>query len=206
MMVGAADMWGNAMPDGPDDITTLLAQIAEHGANVEDVQNRLAQRVYDELAGLSHRKLVRRRCSTGFTTTDLAQEAWIRVVQRQGAQFENRRHLFGAFATAIRRILCERARRKRPARVNLDPQHEPGAEPGVLDTFIKGEMSERLDEALRKFQSEHEFEYEVLKLHWFLGFTQMHIADVIGVPRSRVERALMFALADLRVRMRAGSE
>lgn len=49
----------------------------------------------------------------GYTLqpTALVDEAWLRLVGKESAQFQNRAHFFAAAAEAMRRILIDRARK-----------------------------------------------------------------------------------------------
>ena len=48
--------------------------------------------------------------------TALVHEAWLRLVGNDKPQFANRAHFFAAAAEAMRRILIDKARRKRALR------------------------------------------------------------------------------------------
>src|SRR5258708_20863790 len=48
--------------------------------------------------------------------TALVHEAWIRMVGKENPKFANRAHFFAAAAEAMRRILIDKARRKRAIR------------------------------------------------------------------------------------------
>lgn len=54
--------------------------------------------------------------------TALVHEAWLRLVGNQNQQWDGRAHFFGAAAEAMRRILIDRARRKRAVRHGGDQQ------------------------------------------------------------------------------------
>ena len=104
--------------------------------------------------------------------TALVHEAWIRLVDEEGrVNFQNRAHFFCAAAEAMRRILVDRARAKsRSKRGN-------GAEHIALDNIevcAPTEKSEELllvDEALEKLAAFDARKAEVVKLHYFAGFT-----------------------------------
>ena len=186
----------------PGDITKLLGQIEEGESEAQSAKSRLADQIYGELKTISHRRLRHVWRGVSLHTTMLVQEAWIRVVERQQPpQLKNRRYLFGAFAKAMQRIIIERRRKRRINPVHDNPDREEAPNPDVLGTFIRGEIDEKMDEILREFEREHAFEYEVLMLRLYLDFAQIEIADELGVPRSKVERALKFAAADLKVRL-----
>src|ERR1700685_4086192 len=67
--------------------------------------------VYDELRLLARRYMRRERPGHSLQTTDLVNEAYIRLVDYKRMQWQNRAHFFAVSATLMRRILVEHARR-----------------------------------------------------------------------------------------------
>src|SRR3954470_10278868 len=73
--------------------------------------------VYDELRRLAAQKLAHETPGQTLQATGLVHEAYLRLVDVQRAQHWNSRgHFFAAAAEAMRRILVEKARRKRAAK------------------------------------------------------------------------------------------
>ena len=69
--------------------------------------------VYDELRKLAGAQLAREQPGQTLDATALVHEAYLRLGGAQDQAFANRRHFFGAAAEAMRRILVERARKRR---------------------------------------------------------------------------------------------
>src|SRR6202163_547320 len=73
--------------------------------------------VYDELRLLAQQKMAQETPGQTLQATALVHEAYLRLVDNDQAQPWNRRgHFFAAAAEAMRRILIEKARRKRRLR------------------------------------------------------------------------------------------
>src|SRR5208337_4441098 len=72
--------------------------------------------VYGELRKLAAAKMARESPGHTLQATALVHEAWLRLVGNDNPQFANRAHFFGAAAEAMRRILIDKARRKRATR------------------------------------------------------------------------------------------
>src|SRR6476620_4290258 len=73
--------------------------------------------VYDELRKLAAQKLAQEKPGQTLQATALVHEAYVRLVDVDKAQhWNNRGHFFAAVAEAMRRILVERARRKKRRR------------------------------------------------------------------------------------------
>src|SRR5206468_12025489 len=96
-------------------VTRILSQIEEGDPQAAE---RLLPLVYDELRRLAAAKLAQEKPGQTLQATALVHDAYIRLVDVEKAQHWNSRgHFFGAAAEAMRRILVDRARRKRrPAR------------------------------------------------------------------------------------------
>src|SRR5690242_2478050 len=67
--------------------------------------------VYEELRRLAAAQMAREKPGQTLDATALVHEAYLRLVGDQ--HFANRRHFFTAAAEAMRRILLDRARRKK---------------------------------------------------------------------------------------------
>ena len=72
--------------------------------------------VYAELRHLAVSKMAREAPGQTLQPTALVHEAWLRLIGDENRRFEDRTHFFAAAAEAMRRILIERARRRRAVR------------------------------------------------------------------------------------------
>ena len=93
------------------DVTQILNAIQNGEAQAAD---QLLPLVYDELRKLATQKLAREPTGQTLQATALVHEAYVRLVEKSAARgWSGRGHFFAAAATAMRRILIERARQKR---------------------------------------------------------------------------------------------
>src|SRR5947207_2740969 len=96
------------------EVTRILSAI-EQGDSSAAAQ--LLPLVYDELRQLAAHKLAREKPGQTLQATALVHEAYLRLVDVDKVQHWNSRgHFFAAAAEAMRRILVERARRKKSIR------------------------------------------------------------------------------------------
>src|SRR5204863_7836958 len=93
---------------------TLLLTGVEQGDPMAAEQ--LLDLLYGELRRLAASKMAHEAPGQTLQPTALVHEAWLRLVASKKPGFENRAHFFSAAAEAMRRILIDRARRKRPHR------------------------------------------------------------------------------------------
>jgi len=90
-------------------ITQILDAVAQGDPQAA---SQLLPLVYEELRRLAARNLARETPGQTLDATGLVHEAYLRLVGRQGPIYKDRGHFFAAAATAMRRILIDRARRK----------------------------------------------------------------------------------------------
>src|SRR6185295_289316 len=95
------------MTPSPESITQLLIEWREGD---ETALDRLMPLVHEELRRLAHHYLRRGRPGQTLQTTDLVNEAYLRLVDHKGMHWQNRAHFYAVAAQAMRRILVDRAR------------------------------------------------------------------------------------------------
>ena len=164
------------------DITRIL-NAAEQGD--PKAAEELLPLVYEELRKLAAHKMANESAGHTLQPTALVHEAWLRLVGTDAqVQFQNRAHFFGAAAEAMRRILIERARRKRAAR-HGGGQQRVELEESELAVTAEYDQLLAVSEALDKLAVEHKIEAELVKLRYFVGMTNDEAAEVLGIsPRT----------------------
>ena len=95
------------------EVTQLLGRPYQGGPQAaEDV----LPLVYEELRKLAAPKMANEAAGNTLQPTALVHEAWLRLAGVHNPKFASRAHFFAAAAEAMRRILIDRARRKRALR------------------------------------------------------------------------------------------
>jgi RNA polymerase sigma factor (TIGR02999 family) len=173
------------------DATVMLAAV---DAGDPKAAEQLLVLVYDELRRLAASKIAYEAPGQTLQPTALVHEAWLRLVGDQSPSFKNREHFFRASAEAMRRILIDRARRKRAIR------HGGGYQRIDFDGFdVAGPNADdqllALNESLEKFALEHPVQAELVKLRYFAGLTNEEAAQVLGVSLSTIKNYWTFARA-----------
>src|SRR6266481_8909608 len=95
------------------DVTRILDSIESGNAKAAD---ELLPLVYDELRRLATHRMANDVPGQTLQPTALVHEAWLRLTGDSNVKWQSRAHFFGAAAEAMRRILIERARRRRSMR------------------------------------------------------------------------------------------
>ena len=157
--------------------TLLLSAIESGDAKAAD---QLLPLVYQELRRLAASKMAGEAAGHTLQPTALVHEAWLRLVGDQTPTFQNRAHFFAAAAEAMRRILIDRARKRRAARhgggqrrVELDEVELPF--PGDDDQLLA------VNDALDQLAAAHPLEAQVVKLRYFVGLTHEEAAEALGI-------------------------
>src|SRR5208282_2055340 len=169
---------------------TLLLMAVEQGDPT--AAEKLLDLVYEELRRLAASKMAREARGQTLQPTALVHEAWLRLVGSENPSFENRAHFFSAAAEAMRRILIDRARRRRTRR------HGGGYERVDLDEcdLVAPQADDELlavHEALDKLARKHPVQAEVVKLRYFGGRTNKEVAQILDISLTTVKAYWVFA-------------
>lgn len=169
----------------PQDVTQLLIDWS-HGDRA--ALERLMPLVYGELRRIASRHMAAQRPNHTLQTTALIHEAYVRMAQGSGKQWENRAHFFGVAAKAMRHILVDHARIHQAARrgggetvaVSLD-------EAAVVSGERLAEVV-ALDDALTGLAQLSPRQSQVVELRYFGGLTNEEIATALQVSPETVMR------------------
>ena len=174
------------------DVTRLLDQ---WNAGDAEALKALVVEVYAELRRIAGGLLRDERVGHTLQPTALVHEAYMRLTGVREMRIENRRHFYGAAATAMRRILVDHARQRRAEkRGGPDIQRIPLDE--AINTPIDVRLDfERLDEALEAFAAFAPEKAKVVELRYFVGLSIEETAEVLEVSPATVKRQWVFARA-----------
>ena len=159
------------------DVTQILNAI-EHGD--PKAADDLLPLVYEELRKLAASRMARETPGNTLQPTALVHEAWMRLVGDANPKFDGRAHFFAAAAEAMRRILIDRARRKRTQRQGGGLQR---VELDEVDFATQKDDDQLLavNDALDKLAAQNKVEAELVKLRYFVGMTSAQAAEVLGI-------------------------
>jgi RNA polymerase sigma factor (TIGR02999 family) len=172
------------------DVTHILSAIEQGDPAAAE---QLLPLVYAELRKLAAQKLAQEKPGQTLQATALVHEAYLRLVDvEQARHWNSRGHFFAAAAEAMRRILVERARRRRGlkhgagcVRVNLDEVLACTAEPA--DDLLA------LNDALDQLAQEDPRKARLVELRYFAGLSVQEAADVLGISRATADRYWAYA-------------
>ena len=165
------------------DVTRILQSIDPGDQKSAD---ELLPLVYEELRLLAASKMARESAHQTLQPTALVHEAWQRLVGDGNPPFANRAHFFAAAAEAMRRILIDNARRKRAVRHGGDQQRVDLEEFHVAAPEDEDQLL-AVNEALDKLAATNALQAEVVKLRYFVGMTNVEVAEALGLSERTVK-------------------
>jgi len=148
--------------------------------------------VYDELKRTARRYLRRERSDISLQTTELINEAYLKLVDRRESDWQNRAHFFAVAARVVRNLLIDHARRKQFTKrdgrtIALDEIQiaSPEAAVNLLS----------LHEALNNLEKIDERKSRIVELRFFGGLSTKETAEVLGISEITVKREWLKAKA-----------
>ena len=172
------------MNSAPPNVTQLLLDWRNGDAAALD---RLMPLVYDELGRIASRFLRNERQAHTLQTGALVNEAYLRLVDHENIEWQNRAHFFGVAAQAMRRVLVDHARSRNYAKrggaaiqVSLDQAAD-----------VTGERAAELialDDALQELAKIDPRKSRVVELRYFGGLSVEETAEALGISTITVTR------------------
>lgn len=176
------------------DVTQILQRAGQGDALAAE---ELLPLVYEELRGLAARKIARENPGHTLQATALVHEAWLKLAREDKQAWKGRAHFFSAAAEAMRRLLIDSVRRKRALR-HGGGQERVQADESAFDIAAPNVAEDELlavHEALDRLAAHDARKAEVVKLHFFSGFTLAEAAQVLGLSEPTIKRDWTYARA-----------
>lgn len=175
------------------EVTQLLQRL---NAGEDGVAADLLPLLYQELRTLAAQRLAHEPPGHTLQATALVHEAYVRLVgdPDQPAQWQGRRHFFGAAAEAMRRILVDSARRRQRQKRGGELQRVEWSDRLAVATEVPDDLL-ALDEALERFAAIDPVSAELVKLRYFAGMTMAEAAAALELAPRTAERQWAFARA-----------
>lgn len=149
--------------------------------------NELMPLVYRELRRLAHQHLNKENPGRTLQTTDLVHEAYLRLVDQKRTRWQNRTHFFGVAAQLMRRILVDRARRRRRIKRGGGMVMVSLEETAVVVRQPKIDMI-AFDEALTRLAEMDQRKARIVELRYFGGLSVEETAQFLKVSALTVMR------------------
>ena len=180
------------------DITDLLDAARDGNRGALD---QVLATLYQELHSMARRQLAGQHGHT-LDATALVHEAYLKLIGRNTAQFDDRAHFFAYAASAMRSVVVDYAR-QRLAQKRGGDLHRVTELPEEIEGGLRlDEETLGLDTALTRLASVDERLAQVVELRYFAGLSELEIATLLKRSERSIRRdwqkARVFLLASLK--------
>jgi RNA polymerase sigma factor (TIGR02999 family) len=173
---------------------TVSALLAAWNQGDQSALERLIPLVDAELRRLASFYLSRRRRGQTLQTTELIQEAYIRLMgDAKVIQWQDRSHFIAISANLMRQILVDHYRRWRESKKRGGDFLRVPFDQALGIAAEQNEDLVALDEALTLLAEKDERAAKIVELRFFAGLSLEETAAVIGVSTDTVNRDWKFA-------------
>ena len=179
------------MASSPHEVTQLLLA---WGKGDQDALGQLVPLVEAELHKLAEAYLRRERAGHTLQPTALVNEAFVRLIDEQGVQWQNRAHFYGITAQVMRRVLVDHARRRQKLKRGGDVLRVSFAEAENVGQQDSASII-ALDDALATLAGFDERKSRLVELKFFGGLSEEEIAEVMQLSVRTVQREWNLARA-----------
>ncbi len=177
--------------DARDLVTRLCQAAARHDDGAVDA---LMGHVYETLHRMASRKMVSERPGHTLTPTALVHEAYLKLVDQERVQWQDRAHFYAVAARVMRRILIDHARRRLADKRGGDQVRITFTD-SLAVAYDTPETIIELDRALDRLGNLSDRQRQVVELRFFGGLTHEETAVVLGVSVPTVRRDWRLAQA-----------
>jgi RNA polymerase sigma factor (TIGR02999 family) len=189
------------MPDDSGEVTRLLAEIRLGRSGALD---RLMPLVYRELRRIASHQMRGERAGHTLQPTALVHEAFLRLVEQNPENWQNRGQFYGVAAQLMRRLLVDHARRRRAGKRGI---------PVTLteEIYQRGSCTDRteeilaVDEVLARLADLDPRQARVVELRYFGGLSVEETAEVMGMATRTVKLDWAMAKGWMKSQLSAGA-
>ena len=188
------------MTPGSHEVTQLLLAWS---AGDRGALDRLVPLVYAELHRLAKSYMRKERAGQTLQTTALIHEAYLRLIDANQVQWQNRAHFFGVAARVMRQILVAMAR-ERGYQKRGGGAHRVSLDEAMVVNDERDEDLVALDEALSALADVDARKAQVVELRFFGGLTEKETAEALNVSIDTVTRDWRLARSWLHRKLSGG--
>ncbi|MDJ0652991.1 MAG: ECF-type sigma factor [Xanthomonadales bacterium] len=152
-----------------------------------EARERVFRIIYLDLVRLARRQVGAASRDQTLSATSLINEAYLKLQERTGHQWNDRHHFLRVAARAMRQITIDTIRRKKRAKRGGDQVDLPLDDARVAGPR-KSEMILALEEGLCELAETEPRWVEVIEMRFFAGLSGQETADALEVSLSSVNR------------------
>lgn len=189
LRIGPHNQHCKVMSGLPNEVTQLL--LSWNSGN-EKALDDLIPLVYAELRRLARLYMRRERSNHTLQTSALINEAYLRLVDQQKVEWQDRAHFFAVAAQIMRNILIDHARKYQSAKRGAGAQQVPLDESVIANSQRASELV-ALDDALVSLATYDSRKSQIVELQFFGGLSIEEIAEAMKISPATAKRELQAA-------------
>jgi RNA polymerase sigma factor (TIGR02999 family) len=194
----------------PPPATEVTALLKAWRAGNADALDRLTPIVYEHLRELGRRYIRRERADVRGDATSLVHEAFVRLVDARGVDWQDRAHFLAVCARIMRRLLVDAARARAADKRGggwRRADHETAEDLDRLPAagVERAEEICALDEALERLADREPRRAQVIEMRFFGGLSVEETAAALNVSEQTVMRDWKLARVWLAMELRRPS-
>ena len=178
------------MADSDNNEVTKLLESWSSGK--QEALDELMPLVYQELRRMAKKYMNSQPSKHTLQTTALIHEAYLKLADNRGKNWQNRAHFFAVAAQAMRHILVDHARLHKAEKRGGDTQIVSLEEAAIISDERAAEIV-ALDEAIENLSKVEERKSRVVELRYFGGLSVEETAEVLKISPETVMRDWRFA-------------
>ena len=152
----------------------------------------LLELLYCELKSIASKRLAKESPGQTLQTTALVNEAYLKLKGTGEYRWKDDNHFLATASEAMRRILVDRARKKKAAKHGGELKRLPLLADEVVDPDSDVDILD-LDEAVTKLAESYPKHAEIVKLRCFAGLKLREISEVLDIPKRTLDDHWAFA-------------
>lgn len=165
-----------------------ISQLLRHWNDGERrVAEEVLPQVYAELHRIAEALFRRERRDHTLQATALVHEAYLRLIEQNAVQWQNRNHFYGVAACMMRRILVDHGRERQRLKRGGEWQKVTLSEAGEIAVPGQPDILD-IDAALERLSAVDPLKGTIVELRFFGGLNIDEIADCLGVAPITVSR------------------
>ena len=178
----------------PAESTDVTALLQAWGGGDRAALGRLTERLYDELRRMAKRYMRKERAGQTLQATALINEVYLRLVDFQRIEWQQRAQFFALSAQIMRHVLVDAARARRAHKrgggaIQVSLDEALNVSPEDHESFLA------LNDALEALSQVAPRQAKVIELRYFGGLSDAETAEVMNTSPRTVSRDWQFARA-----------
>ena len=172
-------------------ITQLLQKQSEGD---KDLYDELIPLIYEKLRRIAHKRMLGERDGHTLNTTDVVHEAYLKLIEFDNINWQNRSHFYAIASQVMRNILIDYAKKKRAEKRGGDRNRVTLRE---SDASVEVDLDQLLSihDALERLSKFDERRAKVVECRFFGGLNMDEIGEALGISTRTAHRDMDIASA-----------